>query len=91
MIFLDLIKIKRDLYQGPEHGLADNKYKAPDIIGNVVDVCNWNFGSIRFYNLHQIIYIRTDFDKKNGHSKYKAPENVFDVCNKFWIDVGYLN
>ena len=35
-----VLHMYNDSYQWPEHGLAHNKYKAPDIIGDVVDVCN---------------------------------------------------
>jgi len=31
-------KVESEVDHGPEHGLADNEYKAPDIIGDVVDV-----------------------------------------------------
>ena len=32
---------KEDLYQGPEDGFTNNKYKAPDVIGDVVDICKY--------------------------------------------------
>ena len=61
LITNNVLSILYHIYQRPEDGLSSNKHKAPDVVGDVVDIYN----KMLIFNIYFVDFYDQSFERRN--------------------------